>query len=58
MGVRIATRNKSEFKPVQLIRDTTKGVWVSGLNVEEEIIIIGQEYLTDDVEIIISYSEN
>ena len=58
MGVRIATRNKSEFKPVQLIRDTTKGVWVSGLNAEEEIIIIGQEYLTDDVEIIISYSEN
>jgi multidrug efflux system membrane fusion protein len=58
MGVRLVNGNKSKFKAVQLIKDTTKGVWVSGLKSEEEIVIIGQEYLTDEVEITISYSEN
>ena len=58
MGVRLVNGNRSKFKAVQLIRDTTKGVWVSGLKSEEEIVIIGQEYLTDEVEITISYLEH
>lgn len=37
----------SEFAPVTLIRDTVNGVWVAGLPDAADVILIGQEYVTD-----------
>ena len=58
MGVRVVSELKSKFKKVFIMKDTIKGVWVSGLNKEENVIVVGQEYLTDDVIIIPSYPED
>ena len=55
MGVRVVNGNLSIFKKVILLKDTIEGVWVTGLNNQEDIIIVGQEYLTDEVQIKISY---
>ena len=55
MGVRVVSKLKSKFKKVLILKDTTNGVWVSGLNEKENVIVVGQEYLTDDMIIIPSY---
>ncbi|MGB0634062.1 MAG: efflux RND transporter periplasmic adaptor subunit [Paracoccaceae bacterium] len=55
MGVRVVSKLKSKFKKVLILKDTTSGVWVSGLNEKENVIVVGQEYLTDDMIIIPSY---
>jgi multidrug efflux system membrane fusion protein len=55
MGVRVVDGSISKFKKIFIIKDTPNGVWVSGLNKEENVIVVGQEYLTDTVKIIPSY---
>lgn len=48
MGVRIVVRgNAASFHPVKLLRDTPDGAWMSGLPDTADVIIIGQEYVTD-----------
>jgi len=42
---------------VSLLRDTPNGVWLSGLPDEANVIIIGQEYVTDGVKVTPSYQE-
>ncbi|WP_238364414.1 efflux RND transporter periplasmic adaptor subunit [Mesobacterium pallidum] len=37
----------AEFAPVTMIRDTANGVWVAGLPEDADVILIGQEYVTD-----------
>ena len=55
MGVRVVSKLKSKFKKFLILKDTTNGIWVSGLNEKENVIVVGQEYLTDDMIIIPSY---
>lgn len=58
LGVRIVTdENMAEFMPVTLLRDTPSGVWLSGLPVNADVIIIGQEYVTDGVRVAASFQE-
>ena len=53
LGVRIVTdESMAQFYPVTLIRDTAEGVWVSGLPDRADVIVIGQEYVTDGVPVI------
>lgn len=58
LGVQIATEdNTAAFTRVSILRDTAKGMWVSGLPEEASVIIVGQEYVTDGVAIKTTYSE-
>lgn len=53
LGVRIVQQNnnKALFKPVKLLKDNNKGVWVQGLAATEHIIIQGQNYVNDGREV-------
>ena len=57
LGVQLATDdNKAAFAEVTILRDTSEGTWVTGLPAEASVIIVGQEYVTDGVEIKATYS--
>ena len=49
--------DRATFVPVTLLRDTTNGVWLSGLPDRADVIVIGQEYITDGVRVSPSYEE-
>lgn len=52
LGVRTVDDNKQvAFVPVSLLRDTPNGAWLAGLPDEADVIVIGQEYVTDGVEV-------
>ncbi|SEQ66080.1 efflux RND transporter periplasmic adaptor subunit [Thalassovita taeanensis] len=58
LGVRlVATGSVAQFAPVQLIRDTVKGVWVTGLDDQVDVIVVGQEYVTDGVAVVPTWQE-
>jgi multidrug efflux system membrane fusion protein len=45
------------FFPVEIMRDTAKGVWVTGLPDQADIIVLGQEYVTAGVQVAPTYEE-
>jgi multidrug efflux system membrane fusion protein len=45
------------FAPVTLIRDTMQGVWVAGLPHQTDVIVVGQEFVTDGVIVDPTYTE-
>ena len=47
LGVRLVKDDKASFSEVSVIRDTTEGIWVSGLEETADIIVVGQEFVTD-----------
>ena len=55
LGVRIALDDKAKFIPINIIRDAEEGVWVTGLPDTVDVIIVGQEYVTDNSNIKVSY---
>ncbi|WP_170770407.1 efflux RND transporter periplasmic adaptor subunit [Ruegeria lacuscaerulensis] len=56
VGVRtIAAGNIVAFQPIQLLRDTSEGVWVDGLPETVDIIVIGQEFVTAGVKVAPTY---
>ena len=55
LGVRIALNYKAKFIPINIIRDAEEGVWVTGLPNSVDVIIVGQEYVTDNSNIKVSY---
>jgi len=57
LGVRIAQEGAARFVPVTIIRDTVKGVWLSGLPDVVEIIVVGQEFVTDGVAVDVTLRE-
>jgi multidrug efflux system membrane fusion protein len=58
LGVRIVDAdNLAAFAEVSIIRDTVDGVWVSGLEENVEVIVVGQEYVTDGVPVRPTYKE-
>lgn len=58
LGVRIATENKTAgFMPVEVVRDSLKGVWVTGLGDAAQVITIGHHYVTDGSPLSITYQE-
>lgn len=58
LGVRIVTdASTAEFVPVTLLRDTVNGVWLAGLPDTANVIIIGQEFVTDDVRVAPTFQE-
>ena len=57
MGVRTVEDGRAAFTPVSVVRDTTEGIWVSGLSDAAEIIVVGQEFVTDGVPVSVTYRE-
>ena len=57
LGVRLAVDNMAEFAPVTILRDTVEGVWVDGLTEQADVIVVGQEYVIDDVALKVTYRE-
>jgi len=50
LGVRlIDAAGRAAFAPVELLRDTVDGVWLGGLPEQAEVILVGQEFVTDGV---------
>lgn len=58
LGVRlVGPENVVAFAPIKLLRDTAQGVWVTGLAETTDVIVIGQEYVTDGVTVAPTYQE-
>lgn len=58
LGVRVVTdENTASFVHVTLLRDTPTGAWVGGLAEMADVIVIGQEYVTDGVRVDATYRE-
>ena len=58
LGLRVLDAdNTVRFVPVTLIRDTVMGVWVAGLPQEADVIVVGQEFVTDGVIVDPTYTE-
>lgn len=56
LGVRtVVDDNIVRFVPVQLVRDTIDGVWVSGLGETSDVIVLGQEFVVDGVKVAPTY---
>ena len=61
IGVRVVNKeNLVEFYTVEIIQDTEKGVWVTGLPFNSRIITVGQDYVNNNqkVDIAIDYRMN
>ncbi len=58
LGVRVVGEDgTAQFSEVELIRDAVEGVWVAGLPDETEVIVVGQNYVTDGVALDVTYRE-
>ena len=58
LGVRMVdAQNTARFAAVTLLRDTPVGIWLTGLPERADIIVIGQEYVTDGVPVTPVYQE-
>lgn len=47
LGIRAVENDTARFYPVNILRDGSDGVWVSGLSEETDVIVIGQEFVTN-----------
>ena len=57
LGVRIVRDATAEFAPVSVLRDTTSGIWVDGLQDQVDVIVVGQEFVTDGVPVDVTLRE-
>ena len=58
LGLRTLTDdNIVVFTPVQMLRDTTQGVWLAGLPDVANVIVVGQEFVTAGVKVVPTYQE-
>ncbi|QBY00259.1 efflux RND transporter periplasmic adaptor subunit [Rhodophyticola sp. CCM32] len=58
LGVRVVTDERlAQFMPVIMLRDTARGVLVTGLPDQVDVITVGQEFVTDGVPVEVTYEE-
>ncbi|MEX5599186.1 efflux RND transporter periplasmic adaptor subunit [Pseudophaeobacter sp. C1-32P7] len=58
LGVRIVREDQTAgFVLVSLLRDTADGVWVSGLPEKADVIVVGQDFVTEGVPVAPTYQE-
>src|SRR6056297_2722451 len=58
LGLRLVdAETQAHFVPVTLLRDTPNGVWLTGLPDTADVIVIGQEYVSDGVPVRPVYQE-
>ncbi|MBT8408288.1 MAG: efflux RND transporter periplasmic adaptor subunit [Alphaproteobacteria bacterium] len=50
LGVRLVDdASVAAFAPISVLRDTSEGIWVAGLDQQVSVIVVGQEFVTDGV---------
>ena len=57
LGVRLVRDARAAFAPVSVLRDAPDGIWIVGLPAEAEVIVVGQEFVTDGVAVDVTYRE-
>lgn len=58
LGVRIVgSDNIVQFREVSLLKDQADGVWVGGLGEQADVIVVGQEFVTEGVLVAPTYQE-
>ncbi len=58
LGVRIVREDKTAgFALIDLLRDTADGVWVAGLPEQADVIVVGQDFVTEGVAVEPTYRE-
>lgn len=58
IGVRIVgDDSRAEFVTVTPVRDTVKGIWVTGLADTAKVIVVGQDFVTDGVKLDVTLQE-
>ena len=58
LGVRVVAKDwTAQFLPVSILRDSTQGVVVTGLPDQAEVIITGQEYVTDGTRLTVTFQD-
>ena len=55
LGIRTVADGAADFMPVSLVRDTVEGVLLAGLPDALDVIVVGQEYVTDGVPVRSTY---
>lgn len=59
LGVRtVGDGSIVDFVPVTLVRDTTEGVWVTGLPKTSDVIVVGQDFVTSGVRVAPTYKDS
>ncbi|MBK5926406.1 efflux RND transporter periplasmic adaptor subunit [Rhodobaculum claviforme] len=52
LGLRLVGGDaRAAFAPVEVVRDTQRGIWVTGLPDTAEVIVVGQEFVRDGVRV-------
>ncbi|MEL7150514.1 MAG: efflux RND transporter periplasmic adaptor subunit [Pseudomonadota bacterium] len=57
LGVRLVKEGRADFAPVSVLRDTQDGIWITGLEPQAEVIVVGQEFVTTGVAVQPTYRE-
>lgn len=57
LGVRVVREARAAFAPVSVLRDTRDGIWVAGLGETVDVIVVGQEFVTDGVPVDVTMRE-
>lgn len=57
LGVRLVQEEKAVFAEVSVLRDTIDGIWLTGLGDAADVIVVGQEFVTDGVPVRVTYRE-
>ena len=58
LGVRsVGDDNRVEFTRVRMLRDTVNGIWVEGLPEQVDVIVVGQDFVTEGVLVTATYRE-
>jgi multidrug efflux system membrane fusion protein len=58
LGIRfIDEQNTTRFAAVNLEQDSKEGVWVSGLDDNVDVIVIGQEFVREGVKVSVTYKD-
>jgi multidrug efflux system membrane fusion protein len=57
LGVRLVVDAAAAFAPVAVVRDTPQGIWVTGLDPDVSVIVVGQEFVTDGVPLEVTMRE-
>lgn len=57
LGVRTIVEDRSQFRKVRVLGDTSTGIWVAGLPDEVDVILVGQEYTSNGTPVLAQYEE-
>lgn len=58
LGVRIVEEGLAEFRPVTIVNESSEGVWLTGLGDAADVIVLGQEYVTDGRRVSVQYQDD